>query len=391
MSLEDEITEAVKSATTPVYADNHSSTPIDKRVMRTMTKFMSKMASIGNPSSLHHEYGLTARSWLEDSRQMVANFINAEASENVIFTSGATEANNMAIFTLQGLAKHGRVICSPIEHKSVLEPINNSYETRLPIPFTEDMEINFDRLIKDIEVLKGEIDFISLMSANNEIGTIFQIREMGAIAKRFNIPFHVDASQSLAWMPIDVQKCNIDYLTISGHKSYGPKGVGALYMSDRVELDGLFFGGDQEFGKRVGTQNMPGIVGLAEAVRLCEESRVHDSTKIALIRSKMEKIFYEKFKDVDFRINGGKNRLPNNLSITFYGLQPGLLDLVNQKIAVSDGSACQSGTAGISHVLQAVGHTNESQTLRIGLGRFTKKSHAKIITDTVIHAVSQLK
>jgi cysteine desulfurase len=290
-----------------------------------------------------------------------------------------------------GDRRFGNIITTPFEHQSVLNCIDTGYYSILHIPLNPDFTLDvagLRRLIKDREF--DGIDLISCMYANNEIGTIFQIKEIGAIAKKFNIPFHCDATQIPAWQKIDVTALNVDYLTLSGHKMYGPKGIGVLYVADDAKIEPMFCGGEQEFGKRAGTPNMSGIVGFTKALELCEEERKIDSLRIGLIRTEIEKIFREDFREVDFSINGGKNRLPNNISITFPNLKPGLLELVNEKIAVSDGSACQVGVGAISHVLSTLGYKQDSQTLRIGLGRFTTEEDGKVIAETIVQAVKQL-
>jgi cysteine desulfurase len=372
-----------------IYADNHASTPMDPRVADEIDKCNREV--FANPDSLDHEYGRLAATVLDDCRAKIAELINAPSRDNIVFTSGATEANNLVFFSLSTNARYGYIMSTPLEHKSVLKPLKDECYTVSQIPFNNDYSLDVSKFTKMIEEENGEIDLISCMYVNNEIGTIFPIKEIGTIAKRFKIPFHCDASQAPAWMEINVSECNIDYLTLSGHKIYGPKGVGILYVSDKGKIQPMIYGGNQEYGRRAGTQNLSGIVGFTKALELCKSEYEDDSAKIGLIRDEIEKIFRERIQDTEFSINGGKNRIPNNISITFPELEPGLLELVNEAVAVSDGSACQTGNSDISHVLKALGYGPGSQTLRIGLGRFSQPEDAKVIAEKIVKTVDKLR
>ena len=375
------------SSTPPkiIYADYHASTPIDPRVGEDMAKYLYNQEIQGNPSSKDHNHGMTAAIALTKARIKIAKFINAESKENIIFTSGATESNNIAIAQFEKF-----VITSPIEHTSVNACVIKC-QNRYFIPLNSDLSVNFGQLTKDLAQFDEKPELISCMGASNEIGTIFPIHEIGAFCRSHKILFHCDATQLAPWQKIDVQKDNIDFLSLSAHKIYGPQGVGVLYVKNPENLKNLTCGGKQEFTKRPGTQNMVGIIGLAKAVEIIETDRDADIKKVALLRSKMEKKFYDEFQDIAFQINGGDNRIPNNLSITFDGLDEGLLELVTTWISVSNGSACHGGNVHMSPVMRYLGHGDSSQTLRIGLGRFTSESDIDKISERIIQTVNRLK
>jgi len=350
-----------------------------------MAKYLYNQEIQGNPSSKDHNHGMTAAIALTKARIKIAKFINAESKENIIFTSGATESNNIAIAQFEKF-----VITSPIEHTSVNACVIKC-QNRYFIPLNSDLSVNFGQLTKDLAQFDEKPELISCMGASNEIGTIFPIHEIGAFCRSHKILFHCDATQLAPWQKIDVQKDNIDFLSLSAHKIYGPQGVGVLYVKNPENLKNLTCGGKQEFTKRPGTQNMVGIIGLAKAVEIIETDRDADIKKVALLRSKMEKKFYDEFQDIAFQINGGDNRIPNNLSITFDGLDEGLLELVTTWISVSNGSACHGGNVHMSPVMRYLGHGDSSQTLRIGLGRFTSESDIDKISERIIQTVNRLK
>jgi cysteine desulfurase len=353
-----------------------------------MAKYLYNQEIQGNPSSKDHVHGMTAAIALTKARIKIAKFINAESKENIIFTSGATESNNIAISQF-----NKGIITSPIEHTSVDE-CAIKYQNRHFIPLNSDLSVNFGQLIPLIGMRSSglhDTDLISCIGASNEIGTIMPIHEIGAFCKTHKIPFHCDATQLAPWQKIDVQKDNIDFLSLSAHKLYGPQGVGALYVKNPEILKNLTCGGKQEFTKRPGTQNMVGIIGFAKAVEIIESDREADVKKVALLRSKMEKKFYDEFQDIPFHINGGDNRIPNNLSITFDMIDDGLLELVNTWISVSNGSACHGGAMQMSPIMKYLGHKDSSQTLRIGLGRFTTEEDVDKIIRVITDGVRALK
>lgn len=378
-----------------IYLDNAATTQVDERVVLSMLPFYSE--GYGNASSLH-SFGTHAKEILDRSRRKLASFIGAEPDE-IIFTSGGTESNNLA---LKGIAfanrvKGNHIIVSSIEHDCVLNACKwlesqGFYVTYLPVDSTG--VVDLDELRKFIN---PKTILVSVMHANNEIGTIQPIDEIGKICNSYNVPFHSDACQSFGKIPINVKKSGLNLLTINSHKIYGPKGVGALYVRKGINIVPLLHGGGQEAGLRSTTENIPGIVGFANAAELCIEGMKIESNKLIRLRNKLTDFLFEKFENA--YINGAsENKLPGIVNFSFHGLEGEtirLLLLLDEKgIAVSAGSACSSNdkTHNASHVLQAIG-LNQFEargSIRVSFGRYSTEDDLDRFKDALSESLGSL-
>jgi cysteine desulfurase len=370
-----------------IYFDYSASTPVDKRVLKLMEPYFSE--KFGNSMSLH-SFGQEAKLAIENARTVLASIINANSSE-IIFTSSATESNNMALKgiafanNLPGKKKKNHIIISSVEHPCVVEsakwlvkqPWHGFEITKLPVD--EFGAVNPEDVKKAI---KENTVLVSVIHASNEIGTIQKIEEIGKICKDAGIYFHTDATQSFGKISIDVKKMNIDLLTASSHKIYGPKGVGMLFVKKGTVIQPILHGGGQEQGLRGSTVNVAGIVGFAKAAELCKKEMKIENKRLEILRDKLIK---EVLKIKNSRLNGHpKNRLANNANFSFDFVEGEslLMQLDMQGIACSTGSACSSFNLEPSHVLLATGLKPEQAhgSLRISLGRFTtNKDIEKII------------
>jgi len=357
----------------PVYLDYHATTPVDPRVLEAMLPFFTDV--FGNPASSAHQFGWRAQEAVEQARRDVAMLIGAAARE-IIFTSGATESNNLAISGVAESAEPGRrhIAVSAIEHKSVLEGAHYLAPkgwrvTELPV--RKDGLVDLDMLAK---VVTRDTALVSVMAANNEIGVIQPIAEIGAIARDAGALFHVDAAQAAGKIPIDVGAMHVDLLALTGHKMYGPKGCGALFVRKHTRLAPMIHGGGQERGMRSGTLNVPGIVGLGRACAICQAEMREEAPKLARLRDRLLEGLRARIDGVV--INGSlTSRLPNNLHVTFDGVDGESLLIGIGDIAVSSGSACLSASEAPSHVLRAIlGDAVPSASIRFGLGRFTTEA-----------------
>jgi cysteine desulfurase len=359
-----------------IYLDNAATTRVDERVILSMLPYFSE--EYGNASSLH-SFGAQAKEILDRSRRKLATLIGAEPHE-IVFTSGGTESNNLALkgIAFSNRSKGNHIIVSSIEHDCILNACKwletqGFYITYLPVD-------NYGNV--DPEDIKKYINpktiLVSVMHANNEIGTLEPIAEIGEICNFHNVPFHSDACQSFGKVPIDVSKTKLDLLSINSHKIYGPKGVGALYVRKNVNIDPLFHGGGQEAGIRSTTENIPGIVGFVNAAELCVGGMKNENIHLLNLRKKFTDFLYANFENV--YVNGPlENKLPGLLNFSFHGLEGEtmrLLLLLDEKgIAVSAGSACSSNdkTHNASHVLQAIG-LNQFEargSIRVSFGRYS--------------------
>lgn len=366
-----------------VYMDYASTTPIDPRVIKAMLPYLEE--EFGNTMS-PHSWGMEARKALENAREVVASFIRASPME-VIFTSSATESNNLAIKGV-ALANRGRgrhIITSKIEHLSVLEPCEWLKRSGFEVTY---IPVNGSGLVDPSEVeraIRRDTILVSIMHASNEIGTIEPIKEIGEICRRHGVYFHVDAAQSIGKLPINVEEMNVDLLTMSSHKIYGPKGVGALYVRDEVRVEPLLHGGGHEYGLRSSTVNVPGIVGFAKA---CEIARDSMSGEVDRLR-KLCKRLIEGISEIDGAHLTGhpEKRLPTIASfwLEFIDGERLVLELNERGIAASTGSACSSGKIEPSHVLLAIG-LNEKQArsgLRLSIGRWTKPKEIEYVINAL--------
>lgn len=363
-----------------VYLDYAATTPVDKRVVKAMLPCLAE--NFGNTMSLH-SFGQTAKLALEQSRQQVADLINAESNE-IIFTSSATESNNLALkgIALANKNKGNHIIISSIEHPCIVESAGWLKKQGFKItklPADKYGLIN----PKDVEnAIEGKTILVSIIHASNEIGTIEPIEEIGKICKEKGVYFHTDASQSFGKMPIDVNKMNIDLLTASSHKIYGPKGVGLLYVRDGIKIEPLLHGGGQENGLRSSTVNLAAVVGFAKAVEICKKEMKAENKRLVVLRNKLIK---EVLKIKNSHLNGHpEKRLENNINFSFDFVEGEslVIQLDLHGIACSTGSACSSIKLEPSHVLLATGLRPEQAhgSLRVSLGRMTtKKDIEKII------------
>jgi cysteine desulfurase len=378
----------------PVYFDNHATTPVDPRVLDAMLPYFSE--TFGNAASRNHEFGWKAEEAVENARGQIARLINATPKE-IIFTSGATESTNLAI---KGAAemyreKGNHIITQVTEHKATLDTCKRlekyGYEVTY-LPVEKDGRINLDDLRRAIT---PKTILISIMYANNEIGVVQPIAEIGKIAKEKGVFFHVDGVQAVGKIPVDVQKDGIDLMSISGHKIYGPKGVGALYVrrkNPRVQLASQIDGGGHERGMRSGTLNVTGIVGLGKACELCQQEMAAESAKLSKLRDRLKDSIMTRLDEV--YINGSiEHRLPHNINISFAYVEGESLLMGINDIAVSSGSACTSATLEPSYVLKAlgVGEDLAHTSIRFGLGRFNTEEEVDYVADRVVETVKRLR
>jgi len=374
--------------------DNHATTPVDPRVFEAMRPYLTNI--FGNSASRNHSFGWEAEEATEKARKQVASLIGATAKE-IVFTSGATESDNLA---LKGVAemyaeKGNHIITAATEHKAILDTCKRleKHGTRVTyLPVQQNGLVDLDQLkaaITDKTVL------ISIMHANNEIGVLQPIREIGRIARERGVLLHTDGTQAAGKVPVNVLDDNIDLMSISAHKMYGPKGVGALYVrrrNPRVQLTAQMDGGGHERGMRSGTLNVPGIVGLGEACALAQAEMPVESKRLAFLRDKLKDRLMNSLDEV--YINGTlEHRLPNNLNISFAYVEGESLLMGINEIAVSSGSACTSATLEPSYVLKALGAGDDlaHSSIRFGLGRFNTEEEVDYVAGKVIEVVKKLR
>jgi len=373
-----------------VYLDNATTTTLDPEVLKAMKSYFFEW--YGSPTHEYgHSFGLKAREALEKSRKIIARSIGAKPQE-IIFTSGGTESNNLAIKGL-ALASKGksRLITSKIEHASVLNVVKSLGKIGFQTSY---IDVDGEGFV-DLEQLEKTIDkqtlLVSIQHANQEIGTIQDIKEIGRICKEKEVLFHVDAAQSFTKVPIDVEKMNIDLLSISAHKIHGPKGIGALYVREGVKLKPLIEGGYNEFGLRSGTENIPGIVGFAKAVEIADESQIEH------MRSLRDYLMDGLLEIHDSKLNGpkGEKRLCNNVNITFKYVEGEsvLLHLDMRGIIVTTGSACFSKTLQPSHVILALGlkHEDAHGSIRFSLSKYNTLEEMDYAIKNVKEVVEELR
>jgi cysteine desulfurase len=377
-----------------IYMDHSATTPVAPEVLEAMLPYFSE--KFGNASSLHGS-GLVAREALEESRGKVAGLLGAHPEE-VIFTSGGTESDNLALKGIayksreKGLGNH--IITTLVEHPAILETCRKMEAQGFEVTY---LPVTKEGLV-DLGILESAIRkdtiLISVMHANNEIGTIQPLEEIGKIAKEKDICFHTDAVQTAGKIPIDIQKNGLDLLSISAHKLYGPKGVGALYIRKGTRLDSIIQGGGHERNLRSGTENIPGIVGLAKATELAQQEMVGEANRLASLRDKLAKLVLDNVKDA--WINGTMTkRLPSNLNFGFRYVEGEslLLFLDSKGIEVSTGSACSSHKLEPSHVLMALGLQPEEchGSLRITMGRSNTEEDVDYVAKSIIEAVQRFR
>jgi cysteine desulfurase len=376
-----------------IYLDYQATTPVDKRVIDKMIPYFGEI--YGNPHSRNHSFGWEAEQAVEVARENVANIIGANPKE-IIFTSGATESNNLAI---KGLAdfygdKKNHIITCVTEHKCVLESCRLLSERGFEVTY---LQVNKDGLI-DIKDLESKINdktlLVSIMGVHNEIGVIQPLKEIGEICRKNSVFFHTDCAQAIGKIKVDVNEMNIDLLSISGHKIYAPKGVGALYVrrKPRVRITAMMSGGGQERGMRSGTLSPALCVGLGEACRICADEIDEESKRI----TKLKNIFIEGIQGecTDIFINGSeKNRVPGNINLSFAYVEGESLMMGIKNLAVSSGSACTSASLEPSYVLKALGVSEElaHTSLRIGIGRYTTEKDIRNAVKVIVNEVKRLR
>jgi cysteine desulfurase len=379
----------------PIYMDNHATTPLDKRVLEAMLPYFTE--KFGNAASRNHSFGWEAEEAVDKARHQIAAVINAKPKE-IIFTSGATESDNLAIKGVVEFYKDkgNHIISCVTEHKAVLdscralERAGKATVTYLPVDkYGMVSPDDVRKAISDKTVL------ITIMYANNEIGTIHPVTEIGRLAKEKGVLFHCDAVQAVGKIPVDVERDGIDLLSLSGHKIYGPKGVGAIYVRSkgpRVRLTAQMDGGGHERGMRSGTLNVTGIVGLGKACEIAKAEMVDDGQRLTELRNKLQAGIFERLDDV-FLNGHPTERLPGNLNLSFAYVEGESLLMGISDVAVSSGSACTSATLEPSYVIRALGTDEElaHSSIRFGLGRFNTDEEVDFVTDRVCNEVKRLR
>jgi cysteine desulfurase len=378
----------------PIYMDNHATSQLDPRVLEAMLPYFT--SKFGNAASRNHSFGWEAEQGVETAREQIARLIGATAKE-LIFTSGATESNNLAI---KGIAEMYRergnhIITQVTEHKAVLDTCKRLEKYGYRVTY---LPVKADGLI-DLDDLKRAMDdktiLVSIMFANNEIGVVQPIAEIGKLCHERNVIFHTDAVQAVGKIPVDVNAMNIDVLSLTAHKLYGPKGVGALYVrrrNPRVQISAQLDGGGHERGMRSGTLNVPGIVGLGAACEIAREEMASEAARLSRLRDKL-KAKLESSLDY-IHVNGSmEHRLPGNLNMSFVYVEGESLLMGINEIAVSSGSACTSATLEPSYVLKALGLGDDvaHSSIRFGLGRFNTEAEVDYTADKLIDIVQKLR
>ena len=378
----------------PIYMDNHATTPLDPRVLEAMMPYLTTI--FGNAASRNHSFGWEAEAAVEKAREQVARLIGATAKE-IIFTSGATESNNLAI---KGIAEMYRergnhIITQVTEHKATLDTCKRLEKSGYRVTY---LPVKADGLI-DIEDLKRAMDektvLVTIMIANNEIGVVQPVAEIGKLCHEKGVLFHTDGVQAVGKIPVDVNAMNIDAMSLSGHKIYGPKGVGALYVrrrNPRVQISEQINGGGHERGMRSGTLNVPGIVGLGKACEIAREEMANEAKRLSALREKLKARLENNLDYI--HVNGSmEHRLPGNLNMSFVYVEGESLLMGINDVAVSSGSACTSATLEPSYVLKALGLGDDvaHSSIRFGLGRFNTEAEVDYVAEKVIDVVQKLR
>lgn len=375
----------------PIYFDNHATTPVDPQVLEAMLPYFT--STFGNAASHSHSFGWKAASAVVTARKQIASQIGASPQE-IVFTSGATEGDNLAI---SGVAeahkiKGNHIITVATEHRAVLDTCIHLEKAGYRITW---LPVSPDGLI-DLDQFKAaftpETILVSVMAANNETGVVQPLEEIGVICRERGVLFHSDAVQALGRMPLDVKKINIDLASLTAHKCYGPKGCGALYVRSGLKVAPIIHGGGHEGGMRSGTLNVPGIVGFGKACEIAQNILPEESCRIAALRNRLRDRFLAELDEVV--VNGSmEHRLPGNLNISFLNVDGEALMTAVKDVAVSSGSACHSDKVDPSHVLKAMGLSDEAagSTIRFGLGRFNTEAEVDYVAARFVDAVKKLR
>jgi len=378
----------------PIYMDNHATTPMDPRVLEEMLPYF--MEKFGNAASRNHAFGWTAEEGVETARERIAKLVGATTKE-IIFTSGATESDNLAIKGVAEMYKEkgNHIITAVTEHKAVLDTCKRleKYGYRVSyLPVQKDGLVDLDELKN---AMTDKTILVTIMAANNEIGVLQPWAEIGKLCHERGIIFHTDATQAVGKVPIDVIKQNVDVMSISAHKMYGAKGVGALYVrrkNPRVQISAIIDGGGHERGMRSGTLNVPGIVGLGKACALAYEEMAQESVRLAVLRDRLRDRIMGRLDEV--YINGSmEHRLPGNLNLSFAYVEGESLLMGINDIAVSSGSACTSATLEPSYVLKALGTGDDlaHSSILFCIGRFNTETEVDYVADRVVETVQRLR
>jgi cysteine desulfurase len=379
---------------TPIYLDNHATTQMDPRVLEAMLPYFTQY--FGNAASRNHEFGWVAEQAVDKARKQIADLIGASPRE-IIFTSGATESDNLAI---KGVAemyaeKGNHIITAATEHKAVLDTCKKLEKNGYRVTY---LPVKGDGLI-DLDMLRESITdktiLVTIMYANNEIGVLQPVAEIGKICREKGVLFHTDGVQAIGKVPVDVNRDNIDLMSITAHKLYGPKGVGALYVrrkNPRVQLTAQMDGGGHERGMRSGTLNVPGIVGLGEACAICQREMPEETKRLMYLRDKLRNKLESELDEV--YLNGSwEHRLPHSLNLSFAYVEGESLLMGINDVAVSSGSACTSATLEPSYVLKALGLGDDiaHSSIRFGIGRFNTEEEIDYVADKLIAVVKKLR
>jgi cysteine desulfurase len=367
----------------PVYLDHHATTPVDERVFDVMRPYF--MDAFGNAASTEHTFGLQAFAAVTQARQTIAACLNVEPGE-IVFTSGATESNNLAIKGVAAVRGSGHIVTATTEHKAVLDPCHRLAQQGFRVSYLKVDREGFIDLDAVRKALSTDTILVSIMHGNNEIGTVQDIQSIAAICRERGVLFHTDATQTVGKLPFDAHALQPDLVSLSAHKIYGPKGIGALYVSRKCQLAPIIDGGGHERGLRSGTLNVTGIVGLAKALEVALVDRLHDCARTRDFRDRLWTCFQEVVPGV--QLNGpdplrrAEKRLPNNLHLSIPEAASARVGAALTQVAVSSRSACNSGSSQPSHVLEAIGAAVEGcTTLRISTGRHTTSEEIDYVVE----------
>lgn len=377
-----------------IYLDYAATTPIDPRVAQRMMECLQPGGAHGNPASLSHEYGRRARALVERARAQVAAAIGAKP-EAIVWTSGATESDNLAVFgAAQFHADRGRhIVSAKTEHKAVLDPLKQLERSGFTVTYLKPQPNGIVAPEQIAEALRPETQLVSLMHVNNEIGVVQDVGAIGALCRERGVVFHVDAAQSIGKVAIDVESMRIDLLSLTAHKAYGPKGIGALYVRKNppLGLRPLLFGGGQEGGLRSGTLATHQIVGMGEAFAIAAAERQSDALRLQALR---DKLWAGIAALGEVELNGDRDlRVSNILNVSFHGVEGESLQFALREIAVSAGAACSTGSGESSYVLRALGRDDQlaGSSLRFSLGRFTTEEEVDAAVEAVCREVRRLR
>lgn len=378
----------------PIYLDNHSTTRMDEKVLEVMLPFLKDY--FGNYSSKEHAFGWIAEEAVNNAREIISILIGAQTDE-ILFTSGTTESNNLVLkgLTEQYSDKKNHIITSVIEHHSILEPLKYLEMKGARVTYLSVDKYGLIDLNQLEDAISDKTLLATIMTANNEIGTIQPIKEIGEICKRNGVLFHTDAAQTIGKLPFHVEKSNVDFVSFSAHKNYGPKGIGCLFIkkhSPRIKLMPQLYGGGQEQNLRSGTLNVPAIVGFGKCIEISNKGMESENKQIESLRNKLQNSIFSELEDI--YLNGHpEKRLMNNLNISIKDVKIDKLLPELRDVAISSGSACSSGNLEGSHVLKAIGLSEDLQkcSIRFGLGRFNTNEEIETVSKVLICAVKRIR